>query len=67
MVCYYEPMVGNQGVKAIPVVVNHGELCSASGCESWCAMLSQWLRIMLCYSELIIGNHGMLCWASGCE
>jgi hypothetical protein len=25
---------------AEPVVVNHGLLCWASGCESWCAMLS---------------------------
>ena len=30
MACYSEP-----------VVVNHGVLCGASGCDSWCAMLSQ--------------------------
>jgi hypothetical protein len=34
-----------------PMVVNHGVLCWASGCESWCVILSQWLWIMLCYSE----------------
>jgi hypothetical protein len=28
---------------AEPVVVIHGVLCSASGCESWCVILSQWL------------------------
>jgi hypothetical protein len=32
MVCYSEP-----------VVVNHGVLCWASGCESWCALLNQLL------------------------
>jgi hypothetical protein len=25
-----------------PVDVNHGVLCGASGCESWCVLLSQW-------------------------
>jgi hypothetical protein len=30
-----------------PVVVNHGLLCGASGCESWCVLLSQWLLIMM--------------------
>ena len=32
MACYTEP-----------VVVNHDVLYGASGCDSWCAMLSQWL------------------------
>jgi hypothetical protein len=32
MVCYAEA-----------VVVNHGVLSLTSGCESWYAMLSQWL------------------------
>jgi hypothetical protein len=30
-----------------PVIVNHGVLFWVSGCESWCAMLSQWLWIMV--------------------
>jgi hypothetical protein len=30
--------------------VNHGEFYCASGCESWCVMLNQWLWIMLCYA-----------------
>jgi hypothetical protein len=34
-----------------PVVVNHGVLCWASGCESWCVLLSQWLLIMVCFTE----------------
>jgi hypothetical protein len=50
MVCYSEP-----------VVVNHGVLCWASGCESWCAMLNQWLCIMVCYAEPVVVNHGVLC------
>jgi hypothetical protein len=49
MVCYAEP-----------VVVNHGVLCCAGGCESWCVMLSQWLCIMLCYAEPAVLNHGVL-------
>ena len=45
MLCYSEP-----------VVVNHGELCWASGWESWCVILSKWLWIMVCYGK-----------PSGCE
>jgi hypothetical protein len=41
---------------AEPVVVNHWELWWASGCESWCVMLSR-----------VCGNHGVLCWTSGWE
>jgi len=41
---------------AQPVVVNHGELCSASGCETlWVIPISVWR------------NHGVLCWDSRCE
>jgi hypothetical protein len=29
---------------AEPVVVNHVVLFCASGCESWCVMLSLWLK-----------------------
>jgi len=32
------------------VVVSHGELCWASGCESCYIILSQWLWIMVCYT-----------------
>jgi hypothetical protein len=54
--CYAEPMV-----------VNHGLLSWASGCESCCVMLSQWLWITMCYSKPVVMNHGVLFWASGCE
>ena len=56
MACYTEP-----------VVVNHGVLYGASGCDSWCVMLSQWLLIMKCIAEQVIVNHGELCCASSCE
>ena len=39
-----------------PDVVNHRELCSASGCESCCVLLSQWFM-----------NHGVLYRAKGFE
>jgi hypothetical protein len=41
MVCYAELVVGNHGVNAVPLGVNHGVLRIASGCESLCAMLNQ--------------------------
>jgi hypothetical protein len=41
-----------------PVVVNHGVLCGASGCESWCVLLSQWLLIMMYIAEEVILNLG---------
>jgi hypothetical protein len=44
-----------------PVVVNHGVLYGDSGCESWCAMLSQWLCVMVCNAEPVAVNHGVLC------
>jgi hypothetical protein len=40
MVCYSEPVVGNHGVNAVPVCVNHNELCGNNGWES--------LRVILC-------------------
>ena len=64
MVCYAEP-----------VVVNHGLLCSAKCCESWCVILSQWLWIMVSYGKptgyeswcamlsKVVVNHDALCWA----
>jgi hypothetical protein len=30
-------------------------------------MVSQWLLIMVCYSEPVVVNHGLLCCAKGCE
>jgi hypothetical protein len=44
------------------VIVNHGEFYCSSGCESWCAILSQWFWIMLCYA---CEYNGLYC-ASGC-
>ena len=40
-----------------PVIVSHGVFFTASGCESLCAMLCQWVGIMLCYAELVGGYH----------
>ena len=42
------------------VVVNHGELCRGSGYESCCAMLSQWLQVMVRNAEAVVANHGVL-------
>jgi hypothetical protein len=47
--------------------MNNGVVFWASGCESWCVILSQWLWIMVCYAEPVVVNHGVLDWASGCE
>ena len=44
-----------------PVVVNYGVLFSTSKCDSLCVMLSQWLRNIVSYAELVIVNHGVLC------
>ena len=44
---------------AEPVVANHVVLCIASGCESWCVILSPWLCIMVCYAEPVDVNHGV--------
>jgi hypothetical protein len=38
------------------VVVNYGAFCWTSGLESWCVMLSQWLWIMVCYTEPVVVN-----------
>jgi hypothetical protein len=43
---------------AVPVVVNHGVLYRANGCESWFALLNQWLLIMVCIGEQVVVNHG---------
>jgi hypothetical protein len=39
--------------------VNH-VLCWANGCESCCAMLSQWVWFMVRYAEQLVVNHGVL-------
>jgi hypothetical protein len=73
---YAEPSGCESCVILSRVVVNQGELCWVSRCESglscwtsscewWCAMLSQWLWIM-CYTESVGLIHGVLCCASGC-
>jgi hypothetical protein len=48
------------------VVVNHGVLYGASGFESSCAILNQWLVIMVCNAAQVIVKYGELCCASGC-
>jgi hypothetical protein len=62
------------------VVVNHGESCCASGCESWWCMLNQWFvnhgvlccasrreALWIILSQLLVLKHCELYWASGCE
>ena len=49
------------------VLVNHVVLWRASGCESWCILLSKWLLIMVCIAEQVIVNHGEFYSASGYE
>ena len=46
MLCYSELVVGNNDVNAVPVGVNHVELCFANGWESWRIIIYQWLWIM---------------------
>ena len=76
MVCYAEPVVVNHGVLCVFVVVIHVVLCWASewksrceccgsGCESWWAMLSKWLWIIVRYAEPVVVNHDEVCCASG--
>jgi hypothetical protein len=52
---------------AEPVVVNHGVLYGASGCESWCVLLRQWLLIMVCIVDQVIVNHREVYFARCCE
>jgi hypothetical protein len=44
---------------AEPVVVNHGVLYWASGSESQCDILSQWLWIMVSCAEPMVVNDGV--------
>ena len=41
--------------------------CCASGCESWWAMLRQWLWIMMRCAESVVENHVVIYWASRWE
>jgi hypothetical protein len=45
------------------MIHNHWLRITASDCESWCAMLRQWLCIMVIYDEPVAINHGVLLWA----
>ena len=51
----------------MPKVVKYGKLYCASGCDTWCVLLSQWLLIMVYIAEQVIVNHGEFYCASGCE
>jgi hypothetical protein len=48
-------------------IIHHDSQPLASGCESWCVMLSQRLWIMVWYAEQVVVNHFEWWWASGCE
>ena len=80
MVSYDEPVFVNHGdlwwasgyvswvCSTELMVVHHGVVCWASDCESRSVILSQWLWIMLFYTEPVVVNHSVLCWAAiGCE
>jgi hypothetical protein len=41
-----------------------GVLSWAIGCDSWWAMLSQWLWIIVFFSEPVVVNHGEICLAT---
>ena len=68
---YTETVVVNHGVLYLskwlcimvcnvePFIVNQGELCRASGCESRCVMVTHWLSIMACYTAPVVVNHGV--------
>jgi hypothetical protein len=55
MACYTEP-----------VVVNHDVLYGASGFESGCIILNQWMLVMMCIAEQVIVNDGEFYYASSC-
>ena len=56
MVCYDEP-----------VAVNHGLSCCVKGFESWWAMLSHWLSIMVWYAGPLVLNHACYAEPNSCE
>jgi hypothetical protein len=41
-----------------PMVVNYDVLWWTSDCESWCVMLSKWLRVMVSYAKPVVVSHG---------
>jgi hypothetical protein len=59
MVSYAEKVVLDHGDYAGLEGVKRSELCWASGYESWCVMLSQWLWIMVCDVEPVVVNQGV--------
>jgi hypothetical protein len=73
MVCYAESAVVNYDLLCLCIMgsytepVNRGLVCCTSGCESWFAMLSQWLWIMVYCAKPAVVNHVVLSWASRCE
>jgi hypothetical protein len=44
-----------------PLVVNHGELYSVSGCGSCNVLQRHWLWFIVRYAETVVVNHGELC------
>ena len=65
MLCYSVPVGVNHYAK--PLVVKHGVLLCASGCESQCVIISHWFWIIVSYAEPVVVNHCELCCVSGCE
>jgi hypothetical protein len=39
--------------------------CRANGCEAWDVILSQWLWIIVWYTEPVVMHYCDLCWTSG--
>ena len=51
----------------LSVVVNDGVLYGASGFDSWCVILKQWLLIVVWIAQQVIVNDGEFYCVSGCE
>ena len=51
----------------VPKFVNYGVLYWASGCQSWCVILCQWMWIMVSFTVPVVVNNDVSCWVSGCE
>jgi hypothetical protein len=47
--------------------ITHHDSQPLEGCELWRVILSQWLSIMVCYTEPVDVNHGKFYGASSCE
>jgi hypothetical protein len=67
MDCYAKQRMRIMACYTEPVGVNHGVLYGASGFESLCVLLSQWLLIMVCIAEQMIVKQGKLCCVGDCE